>query len=102
VTIVSEVSKKESLWMFGWHSWKKQIREFPREGILISFLAAALLQIFAGHALLIRLVLKLASQIVITFAPWRLYQTVPGRRFSSAEESLEHLARPRFAGAGQI
>lgn len=53
-----------------------QTRKFPREAILISFLAGALLQIFAGHALLSRLVLKLASPIVVTFAAWRLYQSV--------------------------
>jgi hypothetical protein len=65
-----------------------QTREFPREAILISFLAGASLQILAGHALLIRLVLKLAGPIVITFAAWRLYQTVHNRQFASAEESV--------------
>jgi predicted alpha/beta hydrolase family esterase len=44
-----------------------QAQKFPREAILISFLVGAMLQIFAGHALLIRLVLRLASPIVVTF-----------------------------------
>ena len=65
-----------------------QTREFPREAILISFLAGALLQILAGHALLIRWALKSASPIVITFAAWRLYQTVNNRRFASAKERV--------------
>jgi hypothetical protein len=65
-----------------------QIRKFPREAILISFLVGALLQILAGHALLIRLALKLASPIVVTFAAWRLYQVVRNRQFSCAEESV--------------
>ena len=56
-----------------------QTRKFPREAILISFLAGALLQIFAGHALLSRLVLKLASPIVVTFAAWRLLRSVRNR-----------------------
>ena len=38
-----------------------QTRKFPREAILISFLAGALLQIFAGHALLSRLVMKVGQ-----------------------------------------
>lgn len=63
-----------------------QAQKFPREAILISFLVGAMLQIFAGHALLIRLVLRLASPIV--FTAWRLYQSVRNRRFSSAEESV--------------
>ena len=67
---------------------EEQTRKSPREAILISFLAGALLQIFAGHALLIRLGLKLASPIVITFAAWRLYQAVHNRRFSSAKENV--------------
>ena len=65
-----------------------QIRKFPREAILISFLAGALLQIFADHALLTRLLLKAASPIVVSFAAWGLYRAVPDRRFSSAEESV--------------
>ena len=65
-----------------------QTRKFPREAILISFLLGALLQIFAGHALLIRLVLRSATPIVVTFAAWRLYQSVCNRRFSSAEENV--------------
>ena len=65
-----------------------QTRKFPREAILISFLLGALLQISGGHALLIRLVLRLATPIVVTFAAWRLYQSVRNRRFSSAEESV--------------
>ena len=65
-----------------------QTRKFPREAILISFLLGALLQISAGHALLIRLVLRLAAPIVVTFAAWRLYQSVCNRRFSSAEENV--------------
>jgi hypothetical protein len=65
-----------------------QTRKFPREAILISFLAGALLQIFAGQALLTRLLLKLASPIVVSFAAWGLYQAGPNRRFSSAEESV--------------
>lgn len=56
-----------------------QTRKFPREAILVSFLAGALLQIFAGHALLSRLVLKLASPIVLTFAAWRLLRSVRNR-----------------------
>ncbi|MFY9987855.1 MAG: hypothetical protein WAM44_11830 [Chthoniobacterales bacterium] len=56
-----------------------QTRKFPREAILISFLAGALLQIFAGHALLSRLVLKLASPIAVTFAAWRLLRSVRNR-----------------------
>ena len=64
-----------------------QTRKFPREAIIISFLAGALLKIFADHALLTRLVLWLVSPIVVTFAAWRLYQSVRNRRFSSAEES---------------
>ena len=56
-----------------------QTRKFPREAILISFLAGALLQIFAGHALLSRLVLKLASPIVVTFAAWRLLRSTRNR-----------------------
>ncbi|MBV9873787.1 MAG: hypothetical protein JO025_03575 [Verrucomicrobia bacterium] len=65
-----------------------QTRKSPRETILISFLAGALLQAFAGHALLIRLVLKLASPIVIAFAAWRLYQAIHNRRPSDVEESI--------------
>jgi predicted alpha/beta hydrolase family esterase len=53
-----------------------QTRKFPREAILISFLLGALLQIFAGHALLIRLVLKVVSPIVLSPLP-RL-ATIPG------------------------
>lgn len=65
-----------------------QTRKFPREAVLIAFLGGALPQIFAGHALLIRLVLRLASPIVVAFAAWRLYQSFRNRRFSSAEESV--------------
>ena len=65
-----------------------QTRKFPREAVLIAFLGGALSQIFAGHALLIRLVLRLASPIVVAFAAWRLYQSVRNRRFSSSEESV--------------
>ena len=65
-----------------------QTRKFPREAILISFLLGALLQIFAGHALLIRLVLRLASPIVVTFAAWRLYQSVTSRS-SSGKRALQ-------------
>jgi hypothetical protein len=56
-----------------------QTRKFPREAILISFLAGALLQIFAGHALLSRLALRLASPIVVTFAAWRLLRSTRNR-----------------------
>lgn len=65
-----------------------QTRKSPRKTILISFLAGAMLQVFAGHALLIRLISKLASPIVITFAAWRLYQAIHSRQSSSAEESI--------------
>jgi predicted alpha/beta hydrolase family esterase len=65
-----------------------QTRKFPREAILISFLLGALLQIFAGHALLIRLALRLASPIVVTFAAWRLYQSVTSRS-SSGKRALQ-------------
>jgi hypothetical protein len=65
-----------------------QTRKFPREALLISFLAGALLQIFAGHALLTRLLLKLASPIVVSFAAWGLYRAVPNRQFSFAKESV--------------
>ena len=64
-----------------------QTRKFPREAILISFFLGALLQIFAGHALLIRLALRLASPIVVTFAAWRLYQSVTSRS-SSGKRAL--------------
>ena len=63
-----------------------QIRKFPRETILISFLAGALLQIFADHTLLTRLLLKVANPIVVSFAAWGLYRAVHSRRFSPAEE----------------
>jgi purine-cytosine permease-like protein len=65
-----------------------QTLKFPREAILIAFLVGALLQIFAGHALLIRWVLRLASPIVVTLAAWRLYQSIRSRRCSSAEETV--------------
>ena len=65
-----------------------QTGKSPRETILISFLAGALLQVFASHALLIRLVSKLGSPIVITFAAWRLYRSIHNRRSSSAGESI--------------
>jgi hypothetical protein len=65
-----------------------QTRKFPREAILLSFLGGALLQIFARHALVTRLLLKLASPIVVSFAAWGLYQVGSNRRFSSAEESV--------------
>ena len=58
-----------------------QTRKFPREAILVSFLAGALLEIFAGHALLTRLLLKAASPIAVSFAAWELYRAVPNRRF---------------------
>lgn len=56
-----------------------QTRKFPREAILISFFAGTLLQIFAGHALFSRLLLKLASPIVVTFAAWQLHRLVRKR-----------------------
>jgi hypothetical protein len=65
-----------------------QTRKFPRETILTSFLVGALLQIFAGHVLLTRLALWLASPIIVTFAAWRLYQSHRNRRSSSSEESV--------------
>ena len=65
-----------------------EARKFPREAILISFSVGSLLQIFAGHALLIRSVLRLASPMVITFAAWQLYRAVSNCRFSAGEESV--------------
>jgi predicted alpha/beta hydrolase family esterase len=81
--------KKEGVAMDDWIAQREdQARKFPREAILISFSVGALLQIVASHALLIRLVLKLASPTGVTFAAWQLYRAVSSRQFSSAEESV--------------
>ena len=62
-----------------------QIRKFPREAILISFILGALLQSFTGRSVLTRL-LRLgmwsARPFLIGFAAWRLYQSVCDGRSS--------------------
>ncbi|HYZ71510.1 MAG TPA: hypothetical protein VE641_00420 [Chthoniobacterales bacterium] len=84
------MQQKERIAMDDWLAQlEDQARKFPREAVLISFLTGAVLQVFADHALLARLLLKAASPIVVSFAAWGLYRAVHNRRFASAEESVE-------------